>query len=242
MAAIRTLVVGDGRMGTLVLEALRADDAFEPVGMVGLEAMGDLVSGAAPAADLAIDFSNKGMLPALAAYVEREGCALLTGTTGLDDADMATLGRLAARVPVVHSANYSLGVAVLRRLAAEASRLLAGWAVEIVETHHTRKVDAPSGTAMARLAAVDPEGARPVRHGREGMVGERPAGEIGMHAVRGGTVAGTHELHLFGEDEEVCLTHRATSRRIFVAGAVACARRLVEAGPGLHAFDELMLS
>ena len=139
------------------------------------------------------------------------------------------------------SANYSLGVAVLRRLAAEAAKALPSFDVEIVETHHNQKVDAPSGTAKLLLAAVDPSGEARVAYGREGMVGVRPEREIGMHSLRGGSVSGTHELHFFGTDEELCLTHRATSRQIFVSGAIAAARRLLTRPAGYYSFDELML-
>ena len=141
---------------------------------------------------------------------------------------------------MIWASNYSLGVAALRRATALVARTLAGWDVEIVETHHNQKVDAPSGTAKALLAAVDPTGERPVVGGREGIVGARVPGEIGMHAVRGGTVVGTHEVHFFGTDEEVCLTHRATSRQIFVTGAVAAATRLLAREPGFYDFDTLM--
>ena len=89
-------------------------------------------------------------------------------------------------------------------------------------------------------ACVDPTGEVPVTHGREGMVGARPQREIGMHALRGGTVAGTHEVHFFGEDEEVVLTHRAASRQIFVNGAIACAQRLVGRDPGVYTVDDLL--
>ena len=111
-----------------------------------------------------------------------------------------------------------------------------------METHHNQKVDAPSGTAKALLAAIDPEGERRVVNGRTGQVGARVPGEIGMHAIRGGTVAGTHEVHFFGPDEEVCLTHRATSRQIFVTGAVAAAARLLERPAGFYDFDALMFA
>ena len=87
---------------------------------------------------------------------------------------------------------------------------------------------------------MDPTGERPVVGGREGLCGPRVPGEIGVHAVRGGTVAGTHEVHFFGTDEEICLTHRATSRQIFVTGAVAAAARLLERAPGFYDFDTLM--
>jgi len=165
----------------------------------------------------------------------------MSGTTGFSDEEVARIRALGTRVPVVWSANYSLGVAVLRRLAAEAAKALPGFDVEIVETHHNQKVDAPSGTAKLLLAAVDPSGEARVTYGREGMVGVRPEHEIGMHSLRGGSVSGTHELHFFGTDEELCLTHRATSRQIFVSGAIAAARRLLMRPAGYYSFDELML-
>lgn len=228
-------------MGRLVCATVEADDGLELSGEYDVDTI-DQLDEEAPGADVLIDFSRPEALPHVAAYVRRTGTALLSGTTGMTDDDLATLRSLGAAAPVVWSSNYSLGVAVLRRVAAEAARALEGWDIEIVETHHNQKADAPSGTAMALLAAVDPAGECSVAYGREGIVGVRPKREIGMHALRGGTVAGTHEVHLFGTDEEVCLTHRATSRQIFVAGAVACAKRLLTAGPGYHSFDDLMFS
>ena len=168
------------------------------------------------------------------------GAALVSGTTGYDEAEMDRIRALGEKAPVIHSANYSLGVAVLRRLAAEAAKALPGFDIEIVETHHNQKVDAPSGTAKLLLSAVNPDDECDVVYGREGMCGKRPAREIGVHALRGGTVAGTHTVHFFGEDEEVALTHRAASRRIFASGAVAAAKKLVEREPGFYGFDELM--
>ena len=239
--AIKVLVCGNGRMGALVRAMVEADEAFELVGQVGIEDVAALDAGEVPAADLVIDFTNRAMLPHLVAYLSGSPAALVSGTTGLDADDFAELDALAERMPVMWSANYSLGVAVLRRLVAEAAQVLDGFDIEIVETHHNQKVDAPSGTAKLLLSAVDPEGERPVVSGRDGMVGARTAREVGMHALRGGTVAGTHEVHFFGADEEVCLTHRATSRQIFVNGAVAAAKRLVGCEPGRYTFEELML-
>lgn len=235
-----TIVVGAcGRMGKLVCAAVEADEALELVGAYDVNDIESLDE-EAPAADLVIDFSSPAALPHVAAYVRRTGAALVSGTTGMGENELATMRALGEKSRVVWSSNYSLGVAVLRRVAAEAARALEDWDVEIVETHHNQKADAPSGTAKALLAAVDAEGACAVVHGREGIVGARPKREIGMHALRGGTVAGTHEVHFFGTDEEVCLTHRAASRQIFVAGAVACAKRLLAATPGFHTFDDLM--
>ncbi len=226
-------------MGQLVCATVEATDGLELAGTYDVDNI-DKLDEEAPAVDLVIDFSRPEALPHVISYVKRTGAALVSGTTGLTEDQLADLRALGDKSRVVWSSNYSLGVAVLRRVAAEASRALAGWDIEIVETHHNQKADAPSGTALALLASVDPEGECSVAYGREGIVGVRPAREIGMHALRGGTVAGTHEVHFFGTDEEVCLTHRATSRQIFVAGAVACAKRLLEAELGFHSFDELM--
>ena len=234
------IVVGaKGRMGQLVCNLVEADDELELTGTYDVDNIASLDEDA-PAADLVIDFSNPSALPHVVAFARRTGASVVSGTTGLCEADLASLRELGATNRVVWSSNYSLGVAVLRRVVAEAAKALRAWDTEIVETHHNLKVDAPSGTAKALLEAVDPTGTRAVVSGRDGIVGARTAGEIGMHALRGGTVAGTHEVHFFGMDEELTLTHRATSRQIFVAGAVACAKRLLAAGVGFHTFDDLM--
>ena len=226
-------------MGTLVAREIVAADDLDLLGVYDIDNVDEL-DDVAPVADVAIDFSAPAALPHVAAYVRRTGAALVSGTTGLDADGLATMEALGEAAPVVHAANYSLGVAVLRKVSALAAEALDGWDIEIVETHHNKKVDAPSGTAKALLEAVDPAGEQAVVYGREGIVGARPAREIGMHALRGGTVAGTHEVHFFGADEEVCLTHRATSRIIFVRGALACARKLMGKDPGFYTFDEVM--
>ena len=141
---------------------------------------------------------------------------------------------------MIQSANYSVGVAVLKRLAALAAPLLGeDWDIEIVETHHRMKADAPSGTAKMLLKAIDPAGERTVVYGREGMM-KRTPGEIGVHAVRGGTVAGVHTVSFFGEDEELSLTHRAESRRIFALGALRAAGLLAGREKGFYTLDELL--
>ncbi len=133
------------------------------------------------------------------------------------------------------SANYSLGVAVLARaLQVIAPVLGPDFDIEITETHHSQKADAPSGTAKLLLEAVDPQHRlRPV-YGREGNCGRREKDEVGIHALRGGTVAGTHTVHFFGPDEELELTHRAASRQIFVNGALHIARLLPGRPKGVY--------
>ena len=232
------VIGGNGRMGRLVREALLAR-GFELAGSYDVDDIAELDE-VAPAADVAVDFSAPAALPHVLAYARRTGAAVVSGATGYAADQLAELRALGETNRVIWSSNYSLGVAALRRATALVAEALAGWDVEIVETHHNQKVDAPSGTAKALLAAVDPTGERPVVDGRSGIVGARVPGEIGMHALRGGTVAGTHEVHFFGTDEEVCLTHRAASRQIFVAGAVTAAERLLQRPVGFYDFDGLM--
>ncbi len=232
------VIGGNGRMGRLVREALLAR-GFELAGSYDVDNIAELDE-VAPAADVAVDFSAPAALPHVLAYARRTGAAVVSGATGYAADQLAELRALGETNRVIWSSNYSLGVAALRRATALVAEALAGWDVEIVETHHNQKVDAPSGTAKALLAAVDPTGERPVVDGRSGIVGARVPGEIGMHALRGGTVAGTHEVHFFGTDEEVCLTHRAASRQIFVAGAVSAAERLLRRPVGFYDFDGLM--
>lgn len=232
------VIGGNGRMGRLVREALLAR-GFELAGSYDVDDIAELDE-VAPAADVAVDFSAPAALPHVLAYARRTGAAVVSGATGYAADQLAGLRALGETNRVIWSSNYSLGVAALRRATALVAEALEGWDVEIVETHHNQKVDAPSGTAKALLAAVDPAGERPVVDGRSGIVGARVPGEIGMHALRGGTVAGTHEVHFFGTDEEVCLTHRAASRQIFVAGAVTAAERLLQRPVGFYDFDGLM--
>lgn len=251
---IRIAIMGDGRMGSRIrstAEAARTVDStnhtpvFEVVAQIGFD-----ISEAdhAPDADVLIDFSNVATLSAVVAYVKRTGAALVSGTTGYDARQLAELNSLAQGAVVLHSGNFSLGVAALRHASALVARELAGFDVEIVETHHNHKVDAPSGTAKLLLdAVIDAEqssgrGTYHPTYGRVGMVGERESHEVGVHSLRGGTVAGVHTVSFFGTDEEVSLTHRATSRQIFVDGALAAARKVVSYAPGMYAFDEVMFS
>lgn len=236
---MRYILIGRGKMGTLIREtAAAAGDEIEAVfGHDDLDRLGQL----GKVADVVIDFSRPEALPEIASYVRRTGTALLSGTTGYTEAEKEALFALGTAAPVLWSANYSLGVAVLSRaLRVIAPVLGPDFDIEITETHHNQKADAPSGTAKLLLEAVDPEHhLRPV-YGREGSCGRREKDEIGIHALRGGTVAGTHTVHFFGPDEELELTHRAASRRIFVSGALKMARLLPEKPNGVYDLQNIL--
>ena len=236
---MRIVLIGRGKMGALIREtAAAAGDEIEAAfGRDDLDQLGRL----GKAADVVMDFSRPAALPEIAAYVRRTGTPLLSGTTGYTEAEKERLFALGSAVPVLWSANYSLGVAVLvRALRVIAPVLGQDFDIEITETHHNQKADAPSGTAKLLLEAMDPQHRlRPV-YGREGSVGRREKNEVGIHALRGGTVAGTHTVHFFGPDEELELTHRAASRRIFVNGALHMAHLLPGRPNGVYDLQKIL--
>ena len=236
---MRIVLIGRGKMGALIREtAAAAGDEIEAAfGRDDLDQLGKL----GKAADVVMDFSRPAALPEIAAYVRRTGTPLLSGTTGYTEAEKERLFALGSAVPVLWSANYSLGVAVLARaLRVIAPVLGQDFDIEITETHHNQKADAPSGTAKLLLEAMDPQHRlRPV-YGREGSVGRREKNEVGIHALRGGTVAGTHTAHFFGPDEELELTHRAASRRIFVNGALHMAHLLPGRPNGVYDLQKIL--
>lgn len=234
---MKVFLSGYGRMGRMI-EQLALEKGWSVVGK------GDITCpeayDTAPAADICIDFSGVGAMPKLLAYVRRTKTPLLSGTTGLTEPDLEALRALGDTVPVIWTANYSTGIAVLRRMLRDYGAALAGWDKEIVEIHHNRKVDAPSGTAKLLLQELDSKGEATVLHGREGICGERTPGEIGVFSLRGGTVAGEHTVYFFGEDETLQLTHTAASRKIFAAGALRAAESLVKKPAGFYSLDELL--
>ena len=236
---MRIVLVGHGRMGRLIEQtALAAGDEIAAVADIDnisdLETLGKV-------GDIVIDFSNPAALPAVAAYVRRTGTALLSGTTGCTAGDMAVFTELGRYAPVMHSANYSVGVAVFCRILQQVSDVLKrDFDIEITETHHNQKVDAPSGTAKLLLEAIDPDHAYTPVYGRQGNCGRRSPREIGVHSLRGGTEAGTHTVSFFGVDEVFEITHRAASRQIFVNGALHMARKLCRMPRGRYDLQDIL--
>lgn len=236
---MRLLLIGRGKMGRLIAETARAngDEVAAAFGHDDLEQLAKL----GKVADVVIDFSRPEALPEVCAYVRRTGTPLLSGTTGYTAAQKAQLEGLGTAAPVLWSANFSLGVAVLYRALQVVSDVLKpDFDVEITETHHNQKADAPSGTAKLLLDAIDPGHALTPVYGREGNCGKREKREIGVHALRGGTVAGTHSVHFFGPDEELEFTHRAASRQIFVNGALHMAHMLPGKANGVYDLQKIL--
>lgn len=238
MSTLNIALIGNGRMGKMIESVCAKDEALSVVGFVGpgdcemLEEIRDV--------DVAIDFSYPGNLDMMLENAMARKIPLVIGTTGLTAAQEAQIAEAAKIIPIVRALNFSTGVAVLRRLVRMAAQTLGeDFDIEIVETHHNQKEDAPSGTAKALLAAADPEGSYRVVNGREGRPGKRGR-EIGMHALRGGTVAGEHSVFFYGPMEEIELRHRADSREIFARGAVRAAQFAAKAKPGLYTIDDVL--
>lgn len=191
--------------------------------------------------DVIIDFSRPETLSDVRKLCEKTKRPCVLATTGYGKEDEETIRALSRSVPVFKSANMSLGVNVLSYLTEKAARMLDGFDVEIIERHHNQKADAPSGTAKMLCAAVE-RGASytpQYTHGREGIQ-PRKKGEIGVHAVRGGTEVGTHEVGFYGTDERVTLTHVATNRAIFADGALKAAAFLLSQKNGLYDMNDLL--
>ena len=196
------------------------------------------------ACDVLVDFSGPVAFDAALALALQRRAAFVSGTTNLREEQHSALAGAAEVIPVLWASNFSLGVAMLARMARRVAEALPGWDCEIVELHHNRKQDAPSGTALTLGAAVA-EGrgialAEHARYERRGQVGARAPGEIGFAALRAGDVAGEHTVFFVGEGERIELVHRATDRDIFARGALAAAIWLAGRDPGSYSFDQVL--
>ncbi len=194
--------------------------------------------------DVIIDFSTATAVPALLEYAVNTKTPVVVCTTGLSSEDIDKLNAASLQIPVFFSANMSLGVNLLIALAKRATEILSdsSFDIEIIEKHHNQKIDAPSGTALAIADAINGALSEPYdyRYDRSIMREKRPKKEIGIHAVRGGTIVGEHEILFAGNDEFISLKHQATSKEVFAVGAIKAAKFLTTKGPGLYNMEHLL--
>ncbi|MDQ6656025.1 MAG: 4-hydroxy-tetrahydrodipicolinate reductase [Verrucomicrobiota bacterium] len=243
MKKLRAALIGaSGRMGRAIISAATNESAVEIAAAVN---RGDDASAAIAECDLVIDFSHADATGAVCAACVAQRKPAVIGTTGHSPEQLAAIDEAAAAIPIVFAANFSVGVNALFWLTRHAATLLGdGFDIEIIETHHRLKKDAPSGTAkqLARLLcearALDSEAE--VTHGRHGMVGERPAKQIGMHAIRAGDVVGEHTVLFAGAGERLELTHKASSRDTFAIGALRAAAWVVDQPPRLYRMEDVL--
>ena len=259
---IRLAVAGAaGRMGRCVLELASRDPRFEIAAAIDRDAELTL-----PVCDVLIDFTDaEGTIAWLDECTERL-VPIVIGATGHDERQLARIAEVARAIPTVKAANFSIGMqVVLNAVGRIAKELGEEYDIEIVETHHRHKIDAPSGTALTIVeriiegrtlrtrSASDGPGVDPLARargsdstasqvvfGRHGRIGERPEGQIGVHAVRMGEVVGQHEIHFSGPGETITIRHTAQSRETFAAGALRAAGWVVGRPPGLYSMRDVL--
>jgi len=228
-------------MGRAIAEAIAA--AGETLSG-GIDKGGD-VAALAAVSDVLIDFSSPHALESNLAAAMVAGVPVVVGTTGLEERHHWLVDDAASAIAVLQTGNTSLGVTLLAHLVREAAAKLGeDWDIEIVETHHRMKVDAPSGTALLLgEAAAAGRGVRLAdssERGRDGITGAREAGAIGFASLRGGTVAGDHTVHFLADNERLALSHLAENRGIFAKGAVRAAQWLLGKEPGRYTMPEVL--
>ena len=263
---VRVAVPGaGGKMGRMILKVISETPAAELVAAVertespllgqdagivaGIGALGVAIQSelddALANADVIIDFTAPSATAWTVSRAAEHDVGVVIGTTGLGEAEKRAVWQASERIPIVLSANMSLGVNVLFGLIAQAARALGNdYDVEIVELHHRQKKDAPSGTALTMASvlaeALERDLGKVARYGREGQVGARGGDEIGVLAVRGGDIVGEHTAYFCGLGERLEITHRASSRETFARGAVRAAEWLRDRDPGLYDMQDVL--
>ncbi len=238
---MKAIICGaNGAMGKLICDIL-GDEVVGKVSIDGLngvpttfEALGKMD------ADVVVDFSHHTAIASVLGYAKETGAAAVIGTTGHTPEEKELIYAAAKEIPVFYSGNMSLGIAVLCRLAAQAASAFPDADIEIVETHHNRKVDAPSGTAKMLFEAV--KSVRPQAYANCGRAGEgkRTKDEIGIAALRMGSVVGIHEVHICTPSQTLTLRHEAGNRGMLADGAVDAARFIVGKDAGIYTMNEML--
>ena len=229
---------GHGKMGEMVEEIINERSDLRLTGSVAIgfySSFDELAEGT----EVVIDFSHPDRLDDLLAYATANGIPLVIATTGYTDEQEAQIAEAAKQIPIVFSGNYSLGINIMEKILRLITPTLEdSFDMEIIEKHHNQKLDAPSGTAKMLVRAMDPEGKYEHVEGRSGMC--KRGKEIGISAIRGGTITGEHIAIYAGDDEVLEIKHIASSRKIFALGSIKAATFAVGAEPGLYTMDDVL--
>lgn len=240
-----------GAMGKVVADLISADPDMEVV--VGVDRRADMdaafpimdsINKVNVAADVVIDFSSVEAADTLLDFIEQKKIPAVICTTGLSEAQIDRINELSSVSPILRSANMSLGINILSKVLAEVAPTLkkAGFDIEIVEAHHRRKLDAPSGTALLLADSINSSMDEKLdyTYDRSDRHEPRRENEIGISSLRGGTIVGDHDVIFAGEDEVISFNHRAYSRKIFANGAIAAARFLIGKSNGLYDMSDVI--
>ena len=251
MKQIRVLINGcNGKMGQEVAKKVRLEEDVEVFGGVDIKDSGDNffpvytnvddIKGEMP--DVIIDFSVPESTMKILDFAIEKRIPIVVATTGFSEEQLAKIKEAGNKIPVFQSYNMSYSVSVMKKVVAELAKLLDGTDVEIVETHHRRKIDAPSGTAIMLAESINNalENKMHYEYNRHSKREKRDKAEIGIHSIRGGTEAGTHSVIYFGEDESMEIKHTVTSRGVFAQGAVKAAKFLVNQDNGVYNMNNMV--
>lgn len=240
----------NGKMGRVISDIVAARDDCEVAAGIDINTQGitdfpvyDSIFSVKECADVIIDFSNPALLDDLLSYAQSSSTALVIGTTGFSEEQKQKIYDASKATPIFFTYNMSMGINLLANLAKKAVRVLGDdFDIEIVEKHHNQKIDAPSGTALMLADAMCEETDCPMKYeyDRHSKREKRTKNEIGIHAVRGGTIVGEHEIIFAGRDEIITLSHSARSKEVFAAGAVNAAVYMDGRQPGLYDMKELI--
>lgn len=238
-----------GKMGGNVLELLKTDD--EAVAVAGVDLYPKEIgipvyktfSEVREEADVIIDFSSAENLKERLDYAKNNGLGIVLASTGFTADDLSLVEEYSKTTSIFKTANLSLGVNLMQALCKTAAEVLGeAYDVEIIEKHHNLKKDAPSGTALMLADTVNESfnNEKQYVNGRDGIVGARKKSEIGIHAVRGGTIVGEHDVIFAGEDEIITISHSARSKKVFAVGAIRASKFLAKKDAGMYAMKDLL--
>lgn len=242
----------NGKMGHVIRSIVSGMDDVEIVAGIDLntESDGEFPIYKTPSevkekADVLIDFSHPSVLDGLLAYAKENKMPAILATTGYQKEDKQKIEEASGEIPLFFSANMSLGINILIELVTQAAKILEdNFDIEIIEKHHNQKIDAPSGTALAIADAISASLSEPYEfvYDRHASFKKRGKKEIGIHAVRGGTIVGEHDVIFAGRDEIIRISHQANSKEIFAVGAVRAAIFMKGKAAGLYSMKDLVKS
>ncbi|MEG0829437.1 MAG: 4-hydroxy-tetrahydrodipicolinate reductase [Anaerovoracaceae bacterium] len=235
---INVAILGAGAMGKTLGQLVEEQDNMNLIDVVEPR-KGETLQDITESVDVVIDFSNPDNLEMLMDYTLAKSCRAVIATTGYTLEQEQLIVNMAQQVPVVFAANFSLGVTVMKRILSEISPILEGsFDMEMIEKHHNKKLDAPSGTAKMLVEAMNPHKKFEEVRGRDGN--RKRGKEIGIHAIRGGTIPGEHTAIFAGEDEILEIKHTALSKKIFASGAITAAKFTMTAEVGLYNMEDVL--
>lgn len=233
MNTIKIIIHGTGTMSSILKNVIEAEEDLEVSGFAD-----DLTN---EKGDIIIDFSHFSRIPNMLKFAINNNIPIVICTTGYDDKILSQIKEASSKIPILLSSNTSIGINLMNDLVSKMAENLNGFDIEIIETHHNKKVDSPSGTAKTLFNAINQtlENKMNLINGREGNH-KRDKNEIGIHSIRGGSVVGEHRVIFYGDDEAIEIKHSAMSKKIFVYGAIKAAKFLIGKKPNLYGMKDVL--